>query len=92
MCDTDESIVTDSCPHDLAERENACGDGMCPLCLAVELEAVKKDREHWLANHDSVVRKYRRSRDIAKEIQAELERELAAARAEITRLKEAGHA
>lgn len=24
------------CTHDLAERETACFDGMCPLCLAAE--------------------------------------------------------
>lgn len=24
-------------PHDLAEREGACADGMCPLCLAAQL-------------------------------------------------------
>ncbi len=25
------------CQHDLAERETACADGMCPLCLAEKL-------------------------------------------------------
>ena len=25
------------CTHDLAERETACADGMCPLCLAARL-------------------------------------------------------
>lgn len=26
------------CPHDLAEQETACADGMCPLCLAAEID------------------------------------------------------
>ena len=26
-----------TCPHDLAERETACADGMCPLCLAADI-------------------------------------------------------
>ena len=25
------------CDHDLAERETACADGMCPECLHMEL-------------------------------------------------------
>lgn len=27
-----EGVMT--CTHDLAERETACADGMCPICLA----------------------------------------------------------
>lgn len=30
------------CTHDIIERENACADGMCPLCLATENEQLKK--------------------------------------------------
>ena len=26
------------CPHDLAERETACADGVCPLCLQQEVK------------------------------------------------------
>jgi len=26
--------MSDSCTHDLADREVACNDGMCPICLA----------------------------------------------------------
>jgi len=29
------------CTHDLAERETACADGMCPLCSAAELERLR---------------------------------------------------
>ena len=29
------------CEHDLAERETACADGMCPVCLADALEAAE---------------------------------------------------
>ena len=29
------------CPHDLAERETACADGMCPLCLSERLSRVR---------------------------------------------------
>ena len=35
-----------SCTHELGERETACADGMCPLCLAAdntELRDVIKD-------------------------------------------------
>lgn len=30
-----------SCKHDLAERETACADGMCPLCMVVEIERLQ---------------------------------------------------
>lgn len=29
------------CEHDLAEKETACADGMCPVCLAAEVERLK---------------------------------------------------
>lgn len=35
-----------NCDHDLAERETACADGMCPLCLQQEnarLRAEQRD-------------------------------------------------
>ena len=32
-----------NCPHDLSERETACVDGLCPLCLAAQVRAM---REH----------------------------------------------
>lgn len=28
--------------HDLAERETTCADGMCPLCMATEIERLKE--------------------------------------------------
>jgi len=31
-----------SCYHDLAERETAVADGYCPICLAAELDRLKK--------------------------------------------------
>jgi hypothetical protein len=33
------------CNHDLSERETACADGMCPLCLSAELEATRAKLE-----------------------------------------------
>jgi hypothetical protein len=30
-----------TCPHDLAERETAVADGMCPLCLAAEIKRLR---------------------------------------------------
>ena len=33
-----------SCPHDIAERETACADGMCPLCQAAEIERLTEGR------------------------------------------------
>ena len=41
----------DVCTHDLAEREAACADGMCPLCMVTkrvalaELLAERKKRQ-----------------------------------------------
>ena len=29
--------MSEKCEHDLAERETACADGMCPLCLQAEI-------------------------------------------------------
>lgn len=29
------------CEHDLSDRETACADGMCPLCLAAENAALR---------------------------------------------------
>lgn len=31
------------CSHDLANRETACADGMCPLCLAIELDKLREE-------------------------------------------------
>ena len=39
------------CDHDIAEKEVACADGMCPLCAAAEV-ALLKD------GHAAVVREY----------------------------------
>ena len=30
------------CSHDLVERETACVDGVCPICLRAEVEWLKK--------------------------------------------------
>jgi len=42
------------CNHDLAEKDTAVFDGMCPLCLAAELAAlnarVKTAEENWHKN------------------------------------------
>jgi hypothetical protein len=38
-----------TCPHDLAERETAVADGMCPLCLAAENERAKQEIEEMRA-------------------------------------------
>ena len=35
-----------ACSHNLWERETACADGMCPICLA---EAVAAERERCAA-------------------------------------------
>ena len=29
------------CTHDLTEREVACADGMCPMCLAAECDVLR---------------------------------------------------
>lgn len=34
-----------TCPHDLAARETACADGMCPLCLAADLRRARAEVE-----------------------------------------------
>jgi hypothetical protein len=36
------------CTHELAEMETSCVDGMCPLCLALDLE-------RWRSNHKDAV-------------------------------------
>lgn len=73
---------------------SACGTELGEVVPAIEVAAlraelaqVKKEREHWLANHDQVVRRYRHAREIATGIQAAQQEELDAARAEIARLK-----
>jgi hypothetical protein len=33
------------CSHDLAERETACADGMCPICAAVRAELAQIEIE-----------------------------------------------
>jgi hypothetical protein len=48
-----------SCEHSLAERETACADGYCPICLAAERESYK---ETMMSRHDDAVR-LRRERD-----------------------------
>jgi hypothetical protein len=29
------------CEHDLVDKEGACADGMCPICLASEVEQLR---------------------------------------------------
>lgn len=36
---------TTECAHDLAERETACADGFCPLCMQHRLCELERDRE-----------------------------------------------
>jgi hypothetical protein len=31
-----------NCDHDLSERETACADGMCPMCLRAENAALRE--------------------------------------------------
>lgn len=31
-----------TCPHDLAERETSCADGMCPLCSAAGIKLLQE--------------------------------------------------
>jgi hypothetical protein len=35
------------CPHDLAERETACADGLCPLCLQSEVQRLEGENRHY---------------------------------------------
>ena len=35
-----------TCEHDLAERETACADGMCPICAAARAEAAQIEVAH----------------------------------------------
>jgi hypothetical protein len=35
-------IKMGKCEHDLAERETACADGYCPLCLSRKLHQLRK--------------------------------------------------
>lgn len=68
------------CTHGIAERETACADGMCPLCLANEITRLKEN--------PSLLQM--QSRHIA-ELQIEnnrLIKSLSAADAEITRLRQ----
>ncbi len=37
------------CEHDLSDRETACADGMCPLCLAAENAALREENERLTA-------------------------------------------
>jgi len=67
------------CSHDLAERETACADGFCPLCLRTEL-AEAKEQASELDN--ALVYRINQYRI--------LEQELAEARKEISRLKREG--
>ena len=34
-------MAMNECTHDLAERETACTDGMCPQCLAADNESLR---------------------------------------------------
>jgi hypothetical protein len=34
-----------TCTHDIIEKDNACADGMCPLCLAAEIKQLKGHKE-----------------------------------------------
>ena len=40
-----------TCPHDLAERETACAEGMCPICAAAEIERLTADRDAAMRVH-----------------------------------------
>jgi len=31
------------CEHDLADKEGACADGMCPICIAAEIEQLRSE-------------------------------------------------
>ena len=33
------------CTHDIIEKDNACADGMCPICLAAEIEHTRRSNE-----------------------------------------------
>jgi hypothetical protein len=48
------------CAHDLPARETACADGMCPLCLAAELDEAERQRDAWQAEHRGEVAVYAR--------------------------------
>jgi hypothetical protein len=69
-----------NCTHDLAERETACADGMCPLCLRQEVERLKaawdesiKERSELMAELKDRV-SIPRYVDKLKEAQATIER------------------
>lgn len=33
------------CKHELHEKETACADGMCPMCLATELQTLAREKD-----------------------------------------------
>lgn len=47
--------MTTDCPHDLAERETACADGMCPKCLAIELGKGKAEELRLLRRIEQLI-------------------------------------
>jgi len=36
-----------TCQHEIWERETAVADGMCPLCMAKELERLQAEVQDW---------------------------------------------
>jgi hypothetical protein len=44
------------CTHDLAERETACADGMCPLCIA-------KDAAYYRSRLQEIIPLFEEARD-----------------------------
>jgi hypothetical protein len=39
--EAEKMINPPSCDHSLGERETACADGMCPLCMAARLRELE---------------------------------------------------
>jgi len=47
------------CTHDLAERETACADGMCPICLSKFIEKQRAVIKDWEQVSDKHIHKYK---------------------------------
>lgn len=47
------------CNHDLAERESACADGLCPICMGDVIERQLSIIKDWERASDARMRKYR---------------------------------
>ena len=54
-----------TCTHDIIEKDNACADGMCPICLAAENErlAIAK-KVKWRPTEPAREPAYRKSQEI----------------------------